>query len=678
MIKQLLLIAFLSFSFLAIAQDEDDEKGAKQFCNEIDNKEALKLYEKATDKKKYKKPERLEFLRKCLESEPDFAEANLAMGNEIVVHCKLENKPFKAAIPYFYKAIGACPQVHSEPYYFIGFNYYEEVKNDSAIKYLEKFIKFKDDNDKKFAKDYEAEIYQAKEMIKYAKKETELKKKIVPFDPKVVKGVSTPKDEYLAYITPDDKQCLFVRKVPAQSKNQVYATDKEAEVFMIAERDKTGVFNVGEPMPFPFNESRDNQGGCTISIDNKHLYFAMMKQEGGNQPNCDLYVSNMGEEGWSEIQKLSPNVNHPVYWDSQPSVSADGYTIYFASDRPGGFGGIDIYYTIYDNKTGSWTVPKNAGPKINTQGDEKTPFIHSDSETLYFSSNGHFGFGGYDIFYIRKNEKKEWLEAENIGYPINTEADDTGFFVSSDSKTGYFFSYDEGKMRGKGVGKYDLFSFDLYKEARPQEITLMSGEMKDKEGNKIKGNAKVEITNTVTKEKTQALVDSTKGTFMVAVNLKKKDDILITIKKNDVAFTSKIVSIKDATFEKQPKPIELEVGEAKAGSSFVINDLYYNTNSADLKAESFIVLEAFVEYLKENPNIKIEIQGHTDNVGAASANEALSANRAFTVKAFLEEKGINGKRISAKGFGPRMPIAENTTELGRAKNRRIEFLIKGE
>ncbi len=676
MIKQLLLIVCISFSGLGFAQDDDDDKGAKQFCNEIDNKEALKLYEKATDKKKYKKTERLEFLRKCLASEPDFAEANLTMGNEIVVHCKLENKSFAAAVPYFYKAIGSCPQVHSEPYYFIGFNYYEETKNDSAVKYLEKFIKFKDDNDKKFAKDYEAEIYQAKEMVKYAKKETELKKKIVPFDPKVVKGVSTAKDEYLAYVTPDDKQCMFVRKLPIQSKNQVYTSDREVEVFMIAERDKTGVFNIGEAMPFPFNASSDNQGGCTVTIDNKHLYFAMMKQESGAQPNCDIYVSNNGEEGWTDIQKLSANVNHPIYWDSQPTVSADGYTIYFASDRPGGFGGIDIYYTNFDSKTGSWSIPKNAGPKVNTQGDEKTPFIHSDSETLYFSSNGHFGFGGYDIFYIRKNEKKEWIEAENIGYPINTEADDTGFFVSSDSKTGYFFSYDEGKMRGKGVGKTDLFSFELYKEARPQEVTLLSGEMKDKDGNKIKG-GKVEITNTVTKEKTQALVDTTQGTFMVAVNLKKKDDILITVKKNDYAFTSKVVSIKEATFEKQPKPINLEVNEAKEGSSFVINNLYYNTNSADLKSESFIVLEAFAEYLKENSNIKIELQGHTDNVGVASANEALSANRAFTVKAFLEEKGIDGKRITAKGFGPKLPIAENTTEEGRAKNRRIEFMIKG-
>lgn len=673
--KQILFYTLFFLAFSVNAQDEEDA-GQKKFCYDIDNKEALKLYEKAIDKKKYKKPERLEFLRKCLESEPDFAEANLTMGNEIVVTSKLNNKPFAPAIPYFQKAIAVCPQIHSEPYYYIGFNYYEAMKNDSAIKYLEKFIKFKDDDDKKFAKDYEAEIYQAREMIKYAKKESELMKKIVPFDPKVVKGISTPKDEYLAYITPDDKFCLFTRVVSSQTKDKVYATDKEREAFMIAQRDKTGAFNAGEEMPPPFNTTNDNQGGCTISIDNKRLYFAMMRQEGGNQPNCDIYSCENINDEWREIKKISPNVNHPVYWDSQPTLSADGNTLYFASDRPGGYGGIDIYFTIRNPQTGEWSVPKNAGPKINTSGDEKTPFMHSDSETLYFSSNGHFGFGGYDIFYIRKDEKGNWLDAENIGSPINSQGDDTGLIVSTDSKTAYFFSYDEGKVRGKGIGRYDLYAFELYKEARPQETTFIQGELKDKVGNVIEG-GKIEVTNTVTKEKSLAVVDSSSGKFMVAVNLKKKDDLLITVKKNDYAFSSAIVSVKEASFENQPKPLKIEVNEATEGNSFVINNLYYNTNSADMKKESYIVLEEFATYLKENPGMTIEIQGHTDNVGSAAANEALSANRAYTVKAFLEEKGIDGKRISAKGFGPNKPIADNNTEEGKAKNRRTEFKITG-
>ncbi|MGZ3899182.1 MAG: OmpA family protein, partial [Bacteroidia bacterium] len=592
---------------------------------------------------------------------------------EIVVRQKLAEKAFTPAVPFFYKAIAACPQVHSEPYYYIGFDYYEQLKNDSAIKYLEKFIAFKDQDGSKFAKDYEGEMYQAKMMIKSAKKESSLKKG-VPFDPKVVKGVSTERDEYLAYISPDDKKCFFVRRLPIKDPNKVYVSDKEKEVFMVAQRDKTGTFNSGEPMPYPFNATEDNQGGCSISIDNKHLYFAMQRQEGGAQPNVDIYLSDNSDDYWGDIHKLSANVNHPVYWDSQPSIASDGITLYFASDRPGGYGGIDLYVTKKDLKTGLWSIPQNLGPKINTTGDEKTPFIHSDSETLYFSSTGQFGFGGYDIFLARKDDKGEWMEPENIGEPINGPTDDTGFFVSSDAKTGYFFSYDEGKVRGRGVGRYDLYSFDLYPEARPQSMTFMKGTIKDEKGEPISG-AVLEIKNTVTKEKTYATVDSTTGQYMAAISLKKKDNIVMTVKKDSIAFNSVVVDVKNASYYSPPADVKLVVAKAEKGKSFVINNILYNTNSAEIKEESKLILESFADYLKENPDIKVEIQGHTDNVGNPKDNLALSTNRAFSIKQLLEEYKIDGNRITAKGYGQDKPIADNKTENGRAKNRRTEFLI---
>lgn len=667
----LFLLSFICFSFLLAAQEEDEKSG--KLCNEDLVKKALQFYEKGCDKKKYKKPERLDFLSKAIAIEPDFAEANLKMGLEIVVRQKLGNQPFTPAVPYFLKAIRSCPQVHSEPYYYIGFDYYELQNNDSAIKYLEKFIAFKNEDGSKFAKDYNEELYQAKMMVKSAKKESSLKKDM-PFDPKVVKGVSTERDEYLAYISPDDKKCFYTRKLPLKKLDQVYASDKEKEVFMISTRDKTGVFNNGEPMPYPFNETEDNQGGCSISIDNKHLYFAMQRQEGGAQPNVDIYITDFSDDSWTEIRKLSPVVNHPVYWDSQPSIAADGLNLYFASDRPGGYGGIDLYVTRKDPKTGIWGAPKNLGPKINTRGDEKTPFIHSDSETLYFSSTGHFGFGGYDIFYVRKNEKGEWDEPENIGSPINGISDDAGFFVSSDTKSGYFFSYDEGKVRGKGVGRYDLYSFDLYPEARPQQMAFIGGDIKDKEGNPVTG-ANVEIKNTLTKEKINAVVDSTTGKWMAAVSLKKKDNIIVTVKKDSVAFNSIVIDMKKATFTSPPPEIKLNVNKAEKGKSFVIDNIYYNTNSAQIKEESKLILQSFAEYMAENPNMKIEIQGHTDNVGNPKDNEALSTNRAFSIKELLEANKIDGSRITAKGYGQSKPVADNKTEEGRAKNRRTEFLI---
>lgn len=670
------MIRLISFFFLFCFSSQvaaQDDESSKKLCNEALSKKAIGLWEKGTDKKKYKKPERLEFLMKAIDMEPDFAEAHLAMGLELAARAKLENKPFSQTLPFFYKAIANCPAIHSEPYYYIGYEYYEKHRNDSAMKYLQKFLDFKSEDEKKFSKDWDAEIYQAKMMLKSAKKESQIKKN-VQFDPSVVRGVSTDRDEYLAYISPDDKSCYYVRKLPVKSMNQVFASDKEREVFMISKRDKTGVFDTGQPMDAPFNTSEDNQGGCSISIDNRNLYFAMMRQEGGNQPNCDLYVCDNSGGLWSEMRKLSANVNHPVYWDSQPTIASDGLTLYFASDRPGGFGGVDLYFTRKDPRTGVWSVPMNLGPQINTGGDEKTPFIHSDSETLYFSSDGHFGFGGLDIFFVRKSEKGEWLDPENIGSPINGPGDDAGFFVSTDTKTGYFFSYeDEGKIKGRGVGRYDLYGFELYQEARPQAVALVKGTVKDNAGNQVSG-AIVEIKDMKSKLSSFATVDSASGEYMIAV--KKKNDVVITVKKEDIAFNTQIIRAAELPASMEPATVDLKVQEAQTGSSFVMENILYRTASADLQEESHIILENFAAYLKEHPKFDVEIQGHTDNVGNAKDNEALSSNRAFTVKALLETYGIEGKRITAKGYGQSAPLADNTTEAGRAKNRRTAFVLK--
>ncbi len=652
------------------AQEEDDKKNAG-FCVPIEDKKAIAFYEKGKDRKKYKKPERLQYLLKALELEPDFAEANLAMGFELVARCKLENKPFTPTVPFFMKAIAVCPQIHSEPYYYIGFDYYEKTQNDSAIKYLQKFLDFKDEDEKKYANDFAEEQYQAKMMIRSAKKEMGLRKN-VQFDPRVVKGVSTERDEYLAYISPDDKNCFFVRRLPIKNLNQVYASDGEKEVFMRAVRTANGEFTGGEPLEAPFNASDDNQGGCSISIDNKHLYFAMMRMEGGLQPNCDLYVSDFNGEYWSDIRKVSPLINDPKYWDSQPSISADGNSLYFASDRPGGFGGIDLYVSKKDMTTGQWTAPQNLGPMVNTAGDEKTPFIHSDSETLYFSSTGHFGFGEYDIFYVRQNAKGEWMEPENIGSPINGSTDDTGFFVSSDAKTGYFFSYNEGKVNGKGIGRWDLFSFDLYEEARPNAIGFVKGSIKNNDS--IVQGAIVELKDVETKKVNYALVDSSSGEFMAAV--KKQNKVLLTVKKEGVAFNSTMLDasqLPDAG--KEATTMEVKLQSANEGESFILNNLYYATNSAEIQIQSKVVLENFAEYLKQHKNMVIEIQGHTDNVGNLSDNMALSSNRAYSVKNLLEEFGVAAERITAKGYGPTVPVADNTSEAGRALNRRTEFKI---
>ena len=243
-IKNLCIFLFLCIASVSSAQE--DEKTTT--CPAPENKKAVDFFKKGTDKKKYQKPERLKFLQQAIELDPAYAEANIAMGNEIVVKCKLDNLPYSTALPYFKAAVTACPKIHSQPYYYIGYSYYEDAKNDSAVKYLNLFLKFTDDDEKKFSKDYQFEQYQSKEMIKAAKKETELKKKVVPFSPKVLLPISTANNEYLPYLSPDETIFLFTRTVADQSRDKVFQTDKEKEVFIISRKQKDGSFEVGKPM----------------------------------------------------------------------------------------------------------------------------------------------------------------------------------------------------------------------------------------------------------------------------------------------------------------------------------------------------------------------------------------------------------------------------------------------
>ncbi len=668
------LLSEFAFAQSAPAPPKKKNKGEVKLvsCQEMEDKKAVELYEKGCNKKQLKKEERMKALEASLALEPDYVEANYMFAAEKIKTLILDNKPFKPAVPYFKKVISICPKYHSDPYYYVGFSYYEEENYDSAKVYLKKYIDFSDDDDNKFNEKYDAFIYQAKEMYKYSKFYSEIFKKPVPFDPIPVKGICTVRDEYLPIISPDNQMMMFTRKMPVELKDRVWKSDAEAEYFCYSKRNKAGDFDQGQPMKSPFNQKSENEGGASLSIDNKHVYFTICKDEGGVQANCDIYYSDFNGYDWSDIQKV-PGINDPVAWDSQPTIAADGKTLYFASDRKGGFGGADLYKTERD-KTGNWSPPVNLGAVINTSGNEKSPFMHSDSETLYFSSDGHMGLGGYDIFYSRKNDKKEWTEPVNIGYPINDVGDDLGFFVSTDGNLGYFASNQKAKVKGRGVGGWDIFSFDLYKEARPENVELLVGRIKDPSGNPIEG-GKIEVKDATTKERIEAVVDSSNGTYAVMVNTKKTKDVILTIKKEDYAFSSQLVSLNDSGFRK-PVKVDLETKEIAIGQTYTLNNIYYETNSAELKKESMIVIEEFVEFMKENSGIKVEIRGHTDNVGNDQNNLALSSDRAYTVLEALQQRGISKDRLLGfKGFGKTMPVASNDTEEGRSKNRRTEFVI---
>lgn len=664
----LLVLAFLAGPVSVFAQDDD----AKPDCQTIDDADALKNFEKSKDRKKYNWEERKAFLQEALKAQPDWAEANLAMAKMIMTKAKADGNEgtYPAAIPFLKAAVDNCPKIGAEPFYQLGTQYYLKENYKDAITYLEKYINYDTDDAKLLGQNYEFNSGQAVEMLRWAKFYVDIKNHPRPFAPSPVKGIDTPKDEYLAIITPDNTEALYIRRVPVNQTDRVWDSQLQAEVFTMSHMQPNGEFDKGTFMDDPFNKN-PNEGAATLTIDNKHLFYTITK-DGPDGPNTDIYTADLNDGSWTPIRSLGDKVNDPIYWDSQPSVSGDGNTLYFASNRPGGQGGIDIWMTK-KGPDGEWGVPTNLGPKINTPYNEKSPFLHSDSQTLYFSSDGHPGVGGYDIFYSRADSTGKWKEPVNLGIPINTAGDDVGFFVSTDGATGFFNS--NAQIPGQ-IGGYDVYQFELYPEARPEATVIVKGDLRDEFGNPLTGPTTVEIKNVQTKEKSLGVVDTITGSFAAAIKIGKKDDYVITVKKDSAAFNSQLISGKQ-DFKKvvvDAKP--MNIAKLKEGSAYTIHDINFASNAAVLEPESMVVLEMFAAYLKEHPTMKIEIRGHTDNVGDDARNMDLSNERSYAVFEALTGFGVPRSQIlSAKGYGETKPIADNATEAGRAKNRRTEFVL---
>lgn len=557
------------------------------------------------------------------------------------------------------KVLDICPDYKPDLYFFLGILYLENGKKSQAETMLNKFLETPGRE-----RGYDKE---AKAALKEMHLKRDLMDNPVPFNPRPVKRISTPADEYLAIISPDEALCFFTRR---QRKRDKYAgpagTTRMVEEFTLATR-QGETFTIGEALESPFNESF-NEGGATITADNRELFFTVCVVDADGYQNCDIYTCKKEYGFWGDIKPLDSRINQPKSWESQPSVSANGDVLYFTSNREGGQGGLDIW-VIFREPDGTWTAPQNMGEVINTSKNEKSPFIHSDSQTLYFASDGHPTLGGYDIYFSRQDAvEKTWQEPTNIGYPINTEADEIGLFVSLNGLHGYFNS---NKL--KGVGGWDLYEFDLYEKARPEKVALVKGVLVD-ENNEVVQDATIEVKNLKTKETKQVAVDEETGSFTTVVNLKEKENIIIKVNKKGAAFNSKFIDANDANNSGVVKA-ELEVKDIKVGEEYRLNDINFATDSYELNENARQIIDEFLLFLVDNPTVHIDIQGHTDDVGEDADNLALSQNRARVVFEYLVDKGISASRLTHHGFGENRPIAPNTTETGRAKNRRTVFVI---
>lgn len=655
-------------------------------CQGSEEKKAIKYLEEAKDRKNGKE-DRLEALRKAIEEDPECAEAHYLLGLELLKTAISRGASFKSAESSLKEVVRICPDFHFEPYYYLGAIALGKKEYNATVEYYDKYYSLSASSSDPLDDEREDAI---KLDYEYAVFFRDVYAKPVPFQPVRVSGVCTDDDEFLPLISPDNEKMLLTRRYTVQSEVKAsLMSEKEqfTEKFVQAKRLNGENFDEGDPFPAPFNENESfRYGGATMTIDNKHVYSTICKPASMGYINCDIYTSTlkygrdpktgMDSYYWSELENLGVNVNTENGFESQPSISADGKTLYFTSDR-GENAGLEIYFSK-KNDNGQWQPAQNIGPPINTPYNDKTPFMHSDSRTLYFASDGHLGLGGLDVFYTKQKEDGTWEKPVNLGYPINSELDEQAFAVSTDGRTVYYSAKDR-----KNPKSIDIWSFELYKAARPDNVVFVKGRLTDEGGNPAQ-NASVQLKTMDSKKITNVDVSNDDGTYAAVIAVKEQEAVVMNVKGDGIAFQSKLIETEPIGEKKQRtnneeinafQEIDFDVAEVKAGGVYKINDIYYRTNSSEISEKSKYVLAEFADYLIENKGMRIAIHGHTDDVGKAEDNLALSTDRAFSVKQYLESIGVSGNRIEYKGFGESVPFTTNDTEEGRAANRRTEFLI---
>ena len=469
-------------------------------------------------------------------------------------------------------------------------------------------------------------------------------------------------DEYLASITADDSILIYTVKRP-KDKNTICAFCLNEEDLYCAVKNGTGAWKMREPIGSPVKTGY-NEGAQSVSPDGNYLLYTMCDADFG-MGSCDLYWSKRIGRKWSRPRNFGAPVNSTA-WESQPSMASDGKTIYFVSSRPGGFGGKDIWKTTMTSE-GAFSAPENLGPMINTPEDDAAPFIHSDGRTLYFASNGRTGMGGYDLYYSVMQADGSWSDPKNLGYPINTPADEINIFINAAGTVAYMASDKDG-----GFGGLDLYSFDLDDNLRPNPVTYIKGIIVDAVSG-VPVEATVEMVDLNTKELlTRTTSDPETGEYLACIQT--GSNVLLNVASDNYPFYSENFQIDRSYTEIAPYLKDIRLRRADIGTVVVLKNIFFDFDRSELKPESYVELDRLADYLNHN-NVRIEIGGHTDDQGSDEYNDRLSENRAKAVYDYLISRGIPASRLSYAGYGKRKPIADNSTEAGRAENRRTEFRI---
>lgn len=644
------------------------------------NKKAISLFEQAEQApKKSLDPtnglpnfrDGLTYLDKAIEKDPQFWEAYLLAGEyaEYIYD-------YERAIGYYTKALSINPN-HSatgSTYFYLGNLQFTLGDYDNALRNLDIYVRNKNANPEMVV-----QAYSIQESCAFAKKTMANPEQFNPIN--VGPGINTKDPEYFPTITVDGKTILFTRRIhdPNAPMHQ------QQEDFFVSELSNEKKWQTAIPMPSNIN-TVNNEGAPSISADGRSLIFVACSDETGQyygenrfgKGSCDLFYTKKLGSRWSDPINLPGNVNS-FTWESQPSLSADGKTLYFIRrvSKRGESPDSDIFVTRL-SEDGTWSTPERLSNTINTKLQEESVLIHPDGKTLYFASRGHVGLGGSDLFVSRMDAAGNWSKPENLGYPINTRYDENSLMVGPEGDIAFFASDREG-----GYGDLDIYYFVMPEHLRPTRTIYFEGVVFDAiTERRLPG--KFQLIDLKTGEEIIiSEADKVTGEFMVSLPLNR--EYALNVSYPGYTFFSQNFNMtepkgKDA-FHMDVPMVPITSGDI----AISLKNVFFDLNKATLRPESSVELNKLVEFLVKNPEVRIEIAGHTDTRGDAKENLILSQNRAQSVVNYLIEKGINAQRLQSKGYGETMPKLtdeqinamsnEAEREAAHQENRRTEYKI---
>lgn len=608
----------------------------------------------------------IDYLNKALEKDSNFWEAHLlsAEFNEII-------RNYPQAIFHYKRALQIDPNhsISGSTVFRLATCQMAIADYDGALKNCEIYLKNPNAKEENFG--VVRRMQDCANFAKYAIKNPK------PFEPKNIgPSINSNFSEYYPTITVDGKTLLFTRRLEENGREQ--------EDFYLS-HDLDQEWSKAYPMPRNVNTPY-NEGAPTISPDGKSLIFVACTDESGvdygenrqGKGSCDLFFTQQVGKKWSNPINLPGKVNSS-HWETQPSLSADGKTLYFIRGLRTRDGKKDSdIYVSHLLEDGTWSIAEPLPPHINSNQNEESVLIHPDGKTLYFASRGHVGMGGLDLFVSRMDAKGNWGLPQNLGYPINTLSDENSLMVSPEGDIAYFASDRPG-----GFGLMDIYYFELPKEDQPVKTLYFDGMVYDSKTVNPLG-ATFKLTNLSTGELViQSKADVADGTFIVPLPI--NSDYAIEV--NHPGYLPYSLNFNMTLKEnEQSYHVKIPLNPETSSDENILTNVFFDLNQAKLRPESVVELNSFANYLKSRPNLKIEIGGHTDSRGNAQDNLTLSTNRAKAVYDFLVSKGISATRLSYKGYGSTSPILTDASinalssaaekEKAHQKNRRTTYIIR--